>query len=128
MTRETVAIHDGELEKKVYDLIQEKIIKQFIDLILLTAFKDRIMGGYDAVVFIKEKYELSVSPGTVYQRLYSMERDGLLTAIPTDDKRTYKLSHLGKGTIDVLSNPKGKVMQFFLLLLKGLSETQCTRE
>jgi DNA-binding PadR family transcriptional regulator len=120
LTRNPIAVPGEELEKQAYDMVQNKVIKQFVDLIILSALKERKMSGYDIVLFIKKKYDLNVSPGTVYQHLYSMERKGLLTAISTENKRIYELSHMGEGMIEVLNNPNGKVMKFVNLLLKGL--------
>ena len=122
LSKNLIAVQTEELEKQIYDMVQDKVIKQFVDLIILSALKQRKMSGYDIVLLIKKKYALNVSPGTVYQHLYSMERKGLLVAIPAEHKMTYELSHLGKGTIEILNNPNGRVMQFVGLLLKGLSE------
>ena len=117
LTRKLSKANSEELEKEVYSFIQDKVIKQFIDLIILSALRNRPMSGYDLIVFIKNKYELKVSPGKVYQHLNIMARDGLLASILTPSKREYELTDLGRKIMEVMENPEGRLVKFLLTLL-----------
>jgi len=78
VTALTVIVGDGKLEGKVLKKIHERIIKNFMDIIILAELRNRSMGGYDVISFIHSKFHLLVSSGTVYSLMYSLERNGLI--------------------------------------------------
>lgn len=53
------------------------------------------MSGYDVISMLHKKYDLLVSPGTVYALLYSLEREGLIEGRWDERKRVYALTNLG---------------------------------
>ncbi len=61
------------------DELEKRIIKEFLDVIILLELKDKgELSGYDFAVLQHQKFDLSLSPGTVYATLYAMERRGLI--------------------------------------------------
>jgi DNA-binding PadR family transcriptional regulator len=71
------------------------LLKRFIDIIVLEELKKCDMSGYDLVFRLHTKYDLLVSPGTVYALLYSLERQGLIKGKVEERKRVYELTHNG---------------------------------
>jgi len=47
---------------------------------------------------IHERFDVMISPGTVYSLLYSLEREGLIMGIDKPRKRMYKLTENGEKT------------------------------
>ena len=54
------------------------------------------MSGYDAMLFINEKFDILISPGMIYSALYNLEREELVESKSISIKRTYKLTEKGK--------------------------------
>lgn len=48
---------------------------------------------------VKEKYDIHISPGTVYPIIYKMEREGYIEKIPKSSKRIYVLTAKGRNQI-----------------------------
>ena len=74
----TIIVGGGKLEGKILKKMHERIIKNFMDIIVLTELRRGSMSGYDVISFIHNKFHLLVSSGTVYSLLYSLERNGLI--------------------------------------------------
>lgn len=71
----------------------------------MARFRDKPFSGYDVLIFVREQFGLLLSPGTVYSRLYSMEREGLIElVIEKGKKRVYRLTDLGKLMVDVTTS------------------------
>lgn len=119
--RKTNIAQDDQRLQKMYSLMQEKVIKQFIDLIILSALKNGQMSGYDLIVYIKKKYNLKISPGKVYQHLNALSRDGLVVSDQIPRKRIYEMTVDGGNLMAIMQDPEGKIVKFMLtLLLEGL--------
>jgi DNA-binding PadR family transcriptional regulator len=73
-----IIVGGGKLEGKILRKMHERIIKNFMDIIILAELRNGPMSGYDVISFIHNKFHLLVSSGTVYSLLYSLERNGLI--------------------------------------------------
>jgi DNA-binding PadR family transcriptional regulator len=76
------------------------------------------LSGYDLTVFIQTKYQLLVSPGTVYSLLYSLERGNLIQGAWDERKRVYELTEMGAQTIEELLEADDAIHSFTVNLLK----------
>jgi len=114
-----VILFGGErLEGKILKKMHERIIKSFMDIIILTELRNGPMSGYDVISFIHNKFRLLVSSGTVYSLLYSLERNGLIEGTWNERKRVYKLAEKGRKTIDTILSANDKIKNFITSLLK----------
>jgi len=77
------------------DSMRERLFKRLIDVFVLVELKKKSMSGYDVISMLHNKYDVLVSPGTVYAMLYSLEREGLIEGRWDDRKRVYGLTSLG---------------------------------
>jgi DNA-binding PadR family transcriptional regulator len=98
--------------------MHERIIKNFMDIIIMTELRNGSLSGYDGIAFIHSKFNLLVSSGTVYSLLYSLERSGLVEGTWDERKRVYKLTEKGEKTIDTLLNARDKIKGFMANILK----------
>jgi DNA-binding PadR family transcriptional regulator len=118
MTALTVIVSGGKLEGKILKKMHERIIKNFMDIIILAELKDGPLSGYDVISLIHNRFHLLVSSGTVYSLLYSLERNGLIEGTWNERKRVYKLTEKGVKTIETVMGANDKLKNFVTSLLK----------
>ena len=113
----------NDKEARVVRKLQERILKSFMDVIVMALLKDGWATGYDIIKKIQGRYEIIMSSGTIYSMLYNMERHGLLSGSwEYEDnkagKRVYKLTDEGKKTLEVLTVSYDKIKGFMAEILK----------
>jgi len=118
MTALTIIVGGEKLEGKILKKMHERIIKNFMDIIILAELRKGPMSGYDVISFIHNKFNLLVSSGTVYSLLYSLERNGLVEGTWNERKRVYKLTEKGAKTIETILSANDKIKNFITGLLK----------
>ncbi|RLI45376.1 hypothetical protein DRO69_05435 [Candidatus Bathyarchaeota archaeon] len=106
------------LETDVLKKMHRRIIKGFLDVLVLAELRKRVMSGYDIIGFIHNKFRLLVSSGTVYSLLYSLEREGLIEGRWNQRKRVYKLTDKGEKTINTILNANNDIQYLVKNLLK----------
>lgn len=85
------------INKDVSKFIQQKFIKSFIDILVLSELAKSPLSGYDIILLLYKKFKFVVSPGTVYSLLYSLEREGLIKGkVIRGRKRVYHLTYKGE--------------------------------
>jgi DNA-binding PadR family transcriptional regulator len=109
-----------KIESKTLRTIHERIIKNFMDIIIMTELRHRSLSGYDFISYIHNKFNLLVSSGTVYSLLYSLERNGLIEGVWAERKRVYKLTQKGEKTSAryTLLGASDKIKGFMTNILK----------
>lgn len=100
------------IANKTVEKLRKQTIKSVMDIIMLSGIKNRPMSGYDAIAFIHDKFDILISPGTIYSRLYALERDGLIEGIWTKNKRVYELSKKGEQTLEKVSSSNEEILSF----------------
>jgi DNA-binding PadR family transcriptional regulator len=83
--------------------LKKRIVKSFMDILILEEINSNAMSGYDVISFIHKKYDILVSAGTDYSLMYSLERDGLLEAIFNKRRRVYTLTEKGKQNMPTIT-------------------------
>jgi len=112
------------LENEILRKLHERVLKSFLDLIILAELRDgNPRSGYDVIMLIHRKFHLLMSSGTVYSVLYSLERNGLVRGMWSQGKRVYLLTDKGEETVKAVQNAWNIIQS----LLKGiLSSKQST--
>lgn len=89
------------LESKVEEQLRKRVAKDFLDFIILSKLENGApKSGYDFIGFIHEKYGVLISSGTIYSKLYGLEREGFITGSSSERKRVYKITNMGKQFAD----------------------------
>lgn len=104
------------ITKKVHD----RLILSFVDLIILDHLQTGKKVGYDIINLLHDKFNLSTSSGTIYSKLYAIERLGLIKGEWTGeerDKRFYTLTEEGKQKLDALLSSTDNDVQDLLKIL-----------
>ena len=107
------------MENHTFEKMHRRLIRSFLDVIILRALTSRPMSGVDFIVFISKRFDTVISPGTVYSTLYSMERQGLIEGGQLERKRVYTLTPKGKETINTVSKTKEKILSALANALSG---------
>ena len=74
----TVVLSNEKLEGRILKKMHERMIKNFIDIMIMAELVKGSLSGYDVISYIHNKFALLVSSGTVYSLMYSLERSGLV--------------------------------------------------
>ncbi len=114
----TVILNNEKLEGRILKKMHERIIKNFMDIIIMTELRNGPLSGYDVISYIHNKFNLLISSGTIYSLLYSLERNGLVEGVWDERKRIYKLTEKGQKTIETILNASDKIKGFIANLLK----------
>lgn len=103
---------------------REKMVKSLFDIIVLKYIRDNgSLAAYTFMSWIHEKYNIILSSGSVYTRIYNLERRGLVKGELDERKRTYTLTTKGKEDLNaILSDPTAE--QFLKLLDNPLNKEE----
>ncbi len=67
-----------ENPKLIADIPAEDIVKNHLEVIILSMLIEKSMCGYDLIKEIVSRYNVLISQGTVYPLLYSLKEEGIL--------------------------------------------------
>jgi DNA-binding PadR family transcriptional regulator len=115
----TITVNGEKSEARIVKKMHERVIKTFLDTIIMSELQNGPLSGYDVISYIHNKYDYLVSSGTVYSLLYSLERNNLVDGIWVDRKRTYKLTPKGAQTIQAILSSHEKIKSFLSTKLKA---------
>jgi DNA-binding PadR family transcriptional regulator len=74
----TITVNNEKSEAKILKKMHEKLIKSFMDTIIMAELQNGPISGYDVISYIHNKFGFLVSSARVYSLLYSLERNGLV--------------------------------------------------
>ncbi len=104
-----------DLEGYTQKDIETRIVKSFLDILILIEMKKQInLSGYDVTAFVNGKFGGILSPGTVYATLYSMERKGLIKGESDGRKTVYKLTDKGSEVTGLMKKSYNDQMTEFI--------------
>ena len=115
----TITVNGEKSEARIIKKMHERVIKTFMDTIIMNELQNGPISGYDAISYIHNKFGFLVSSGTVYSLLYSLERNNLVEGTWIERKRVYKLTEKGAKTIQAILNSNDKLRGFMTSLLKA---------
>jgi DNA-binding PadR family transcriptional regulator len=115
----TITVNGEKSEAKIIKKMHERVIKSFMDTIIMAELQKGPISGYDAISYIHNKFGFLVSSGTVYSLLYSLERNDLVEGAWFERKRVYKLTEKGAKTIETILNSQDKIKGFMTMILRA---------
>lgn len=107
------------MESEVLRQVEKRVVKSFLDMIILMKLSKCPMSGHDMVGFIPKKFGLLISSGTVYSHLYYLEKNKLIEGRWVQRKRVYELTKKGEETAEVFLNLKQKILGLMINLFIG---------
>ena len=115
----TITINGEKSEARVIKKMHERVIKSFMDTIIMAELQKGPISGYDVISYIHNKFGFLASSGTVYSLLYSLERSGLVEGVWIERKRVYKLTEKGDQTIGTILHSQDKIKSFMNNVLRS---------
>jgi len=103
------AIVSEAVEDSVFKGIEVRIVRGFLDEVVLKELRNKPLSGYDVISFVYKKFGILLGSGTVYSRLYALERKGLIKANLNHGRRDYTLTEKGKETIEAILKAQDKI-------------------
>jgi DNA-binding PadR family transcriptional regulator len=78
--------------------LQERCVKNVLDIIILAMLKNKSigLGAYDLMGLIHREFDVMVSPGMIYPKLFSLERARLIKTEWRARKKVYFLTDKGE--------------------------------
>ncbi len=120
----TIIVNKEKSEARIIKKMHERVIKSFMDTIIMGELQNGPISGYDVISFIHNKFGFLASSGTVYSLLYSLERNDLVEGIWVERKRVYKLTEKGAKTIGTILNSREKIKGFISTILRAQTAQQ----
>ncbi|MGE5574949.1 MAG: PadR family transcriptional regulator [Ignavibacteria bacterium] len=115
----TITVNGEKSEARIIKKMHERVIKSFMDTIIMSELQNGPISGYDVISLIHNKFGFLASSGTVYSLLYSLERNDLVEGTWIERKRVYKLTEKGAKTIRTILNSQDKIKGFMSTILKA---------
>jgi DNA-binding PadR family transcriptional regulator len=115
----TITVNGEKSEARIVKKMHERVIKSFLDTIIMAELLNGPISGYDVISYIHNKFGFLVSSGTVYSLLYSLERNHLVEGVWIERKRVYKLTEKGAQTIQTILNSHDKIKGFMATVLRA---------
>ena len=91
-------------------IVEERIVKKSLDIIVLKAVEEEPLSGYDSILLIYKKFGVKLSAGTVYSLLHSLEKRGLIK-VNKQKTRHYKLTEKGKKSLMVITIMQNRIRE-----------------
>jgi DNA-binding PadR family transcriptional regulator len=108
------------VERRIIKEIQKSMIKNFLKTVVMVRLRScGPLSGYSLMDYVHKKFDVLISPGTVYSLLYSLERKGLLKAEFDSGKRLYSLTDKGLSTVETVLDSTEDIKQFVGTLLQN---------
>lgn len=93
--------HEGK-EVALSREVRYRCVRSFLDFIILGLIRRKPTTGYEIMTYIYDRFQILLSPGTVYPTLNTLEAQGLITSITESRKRIYTLTKKGEDFINYI--------------------------
>ena len=97
---------------RIVEDLRKRTFKSLIETFILAELNDDPLSGYDVNGLIHKRFDVVVSPGTIYSLLYSLERDGLIKGAQERNRRVYTLTEEGKKNKEVIKKVNEEIQKF----------------
>lgn len=97
------------MTSQIIENLRRRAIKTFMDMLILAELQNKRLSGYDIIGLVHRRFDVLLSSGTVYSLLYSLERDGLVSAGMDNRKRIYTLTEKGEETLETVAQANGEI-------------------
>jgi len=75
---------------------RQKLITSILDMLILSALREKPMSGYDVILMIRRRFRILVATGGLYYTLCTLERQGLVKGNWIGRRRVYVLTPKGE--------------------------------
>lgn len=97
----------------------ERFVKEYLDLVVLALILNKPMCGTEIIDEVHKKFNVLLSPGTLYPLLHGLKENGLLEREYVVKKKIYKPAGGGEGKIGSLLSTHLRANEFLNNFLKS---------
>lgn len=97
--------------------IQERILRAFLDLVILRMLLHQPMTAYEIDNALLKKFGVKRSPNVVYTRLATMELKGLISCARANHGRIYSITDKGRKTAGTIPSMVEEIQKSAPILL-----------
>jgi DNA-binding PadR family transcriptional regulator len=103
---------DKDAEKNLILELKEEVLKSHLDIFILTSISNYgELSGYDLLLHFRSKFGINISVGTIYSRLYALDRKRLIDGkTKTSAARKYALTKKGANTLEIAAALKQQIL------------------
>ncbi|MCW4011828.1 MAG: PadR family transcriptional regulator [Candidatus Bathyarchaeota archaeon] len=99
--------------------IKDHLVKSFLDIIVLSMLKDNPIHGYAIIADIHKRFDVLLSPGTLYPLLYSLEKKGMISIEQDGRRKNYIITEKGLIQSDRVINAYSAQMKDLIKFIEG---------
>ncbi len=100
----------------------EETIKNHLEIIILKMLSDKKMCGFDLIKEIYSRYNVLLSPGTVYPFLYTLEEKGILQIEPMKGNMRTKLYSVTEDGMHIFEKKLNEFIETEEYFLKSIKK------
>ena len=116
----TITVNGEKSEARIIKKMHERVIKSFMDTIIMAELQNGPISGYDVISFIHNKFGFLASSGTVYSLLYSLERNELSRRQSgSNEKESTNSQKKAQKPSATILNSQEKIKGFMSTILKA---------
>jgi DNA-binding PadR family transcriptional regulator len=97
--------------------IKERILKAFMDLIILRALKKQPMTAYEINHHFLKEFGTQASPSTIYRTLTAMERNRWIKCVRNRHGKAYAPTEKGQETLNKITSITAEIQTSIKTLL-----------
>jgi DNA-binding PadR family transcriptional regulator len=79
--------------------IRERVLKAFLDLVIIRLLSQHSMSGYEINKAITKQTGIMLNPSTIYSKLYTLEKQGQACYVMVRSGKIYSLTPQGHQTM-----------------------------
>ena len=95
---------------EIVNPMERRLIQSLLDVVILLELRKRSLSGYDVQTLVLEEFRRVISTGTIYARLYALERQELIKGEFRFRRRVYVLTQRGEEAAKELSHSRNRLM------------------
>ena len=99
--------------KKFLEDFHDRLLKDCIDVFILAELsRGKAMSGYDFLKLFYDDFGVMLSSGTVYSKLYALQRRGLLQGKMESRRVLYSINKVNSKNIEIILRLNSKIREF----------------
>lgn len=98
------------MESEILTQMHRRIVMDFLDAVILLKLKNGMINDYEILSYIQKRFNVPITPGTVYSCLHHLKEDGLVKEAHHSDKKAYALTQRGEEKAKTLLNMRDKIL------------------
>jgi DNA-binding PadR family transcriptional regulator len=99
--------------------VRKRVLIACLDAAIMEQLSERrVLSATNIIAIFKKRFNIQLSPGTVYPVLYALEREGKIKRLPNRTKKLYVITNKGEISIKNLQANAGDIHMMIDGLIK----------